>query len=67
MVRNGVYMMRHVVYNPLEFSHPLTAFVLGLCNFLIYLGIETINIATNLQQVDAGVIIQRYVSYTLLL
>mmetsp|Transcript_8304 Transcript_8304/g.13884 ORF Transcript_8304/g.13884 Transcript_8304/m.13884 type:complete len:115 (+) Transcript_8304:312-656(+) len=66
-VRNGMYMMRQVIFNPLEFSHPRSAFLLGMSNFALYLVIETINISSSLGKLKAELIIQKFVSYAILL
>lgn len=66
-VRNGVYMIRHVVFNPTAFSHPLTAFLLGLSNVWLYIIVETLNIYASLSRVDINVILSRVVSYAILM
>ena len=47
-VRNGVYMMRQVAFNPAAFSHPVTAFLMGAMNTWLYITIQTINIFATL-------------------
>ena len=38
-VTNGIKMMTHVIFNPAAFSHPVTAFWLGLLNTWLYVTI----------------------------
>ena len=57
MVRNGVYMIRQVVFNPTAFSHPVTAFLLGIVNIWFYITVELMNIFASLARVKTTVIL----------
>ena len=66
-VRNGIYMMRHVHFNPNAFSHPVTGFLLGLLNVILFVIIETVNVISTLSRINIDVILSRFVSYAILL
>jgi hypothetical protein len=67
MVRNGSYMIRQVVFNPTAFSHPVTAFLLGITNIWFYIMVELMNIYASLARVKTDVILSRFVSYAMLM
>ena len=67
MVRNGSYMIRQVVFNPTAFSHPVTAFLLGITNIWFYIMVELMNIYASLARVKTDIILSRFVSYAMLM
>jgi hypothetical protein len=62
-VRNGIYMMRQVAFNPAAFSHPVTAYLMGVMNSWLYITIQALNIISALSRTDFETILTRFVSY----
>lgn len=66
-VRNGIYMMRQVMYNSDAFAHPVTGFFLGLLTSTLFIIIEAIN-ANNINNFNEfDLVLAKFVSYSILL
>lgn len=65
--RNGIYMMKYVLTNPDEFTHPTTAFWLGVIQFTGVIFTEVCNLLKSLDQAKPQDVITRFVGFALIL
>ena len=66
-IRNGIYMMRQTYFNPNAFSHPLTGFVIGCSNVILYIMIESMNMLSGLSTTSLDMMIAKFMAYSILL
>ena len=66
-VRNGIFMMRQVMYNSDAFAHPITGFILGLLTSVLFIVIEGINAINIIKFHDFNTVLAKFVSYSILL
>lgn len=65
--RNGIYMMRYVLAQPEEFTHPLTAFLLAFIQiFSVWIG-QICNLMKSLDMSKPEDVIMRFVGFGLIL
>ena len=66
-VRNGIYMMRQVMFNADAFAHPITGFTLGLMTSVLFIIIEGLNATNLISFSDFDTVLAKFVSYSILL
>lgn len=64
--RTGLYMMKYTLCHPEEFTHPKTAFVLGLFYMFFLLVSEIINVAKGTQRKSPQDLITSYIGFKII-
>lgn len=66
-VRNGIQMIKFVVFHSEEFKHPERAFLLGLVIMFANIFVATTNLANSFRQKTIENVIGKFVSFKVLL
>lgn len=66
-IRNGILMIKYVIYHSEEFDHPHSAFMLGLLVVLVNMFCEVTNLFNSLSQSTVTGVISKFVAFKILI
>ena len=66
-VRNGITMVKYVIYHGEEFDHPRSAFLLGVLVTIVNIMAEMTNIFNSLSQSSVTNVLSKFVAFKILI